>query len=136
MGCWAITPFDNDDAMDWLVELTAQDGLAPIESAFRSAQEAATSSLEAPEGAQALAAAEVVAAALGQASASATAQPTLVEWLDRVRPTLSPPLIQNAIKAVERVLANKSELKELWEDTEDFDQWKSDVESLLLRLRI
>ena len=39
-----------------------------------------------------------------------------------------------AARAVARI-AQESELKELWEETEDFDAWSTDLDALLDRLR-
>ena len=65
MGAWGIGNFDNDDAADWVYELAESDGTDVLVAAL----EGATSEgyLEAPVSCAALAAAEVVAALLGNA---------------------------------------------------------------------
>src|SRR5687768_11336713 len=65
MGAWGIGNFDNDDAADWVYELAESDGTDVLVRAL----EAATSDgyLEAPVASAGLAAAEIVAALLGNA---------------------------------------------------------------------
>ena len=58
MGAWGVGIYENDDAADWRFEV-AESGLAAVEAALDSAIEAEY--VEAPDGACALAAADVVA---------------------------------------------------------------------------
>ncbi|MCW7539770.1 DUF4259 domain-containing protein [Aquabacterium sp. A7-Y] len=135
MGCWAIDSFGNDDAADWIAELTEQDDWTPVDQALTTVVET-IEYVEAPEAAEGLAAAEVVAAALGRPGPAATANPALVKWLDRTQPRPSRQQVETAAKAVARVLAEDSELRELWAETSDFDAWRTDVEGLLARLNV
>lgn len=134
MGCWAINSFGNDDAADWIADLVDADDLAPVQAAISAVLTVENGYLEAPDASQALAAAEVVAAAVGNASASASSQEELIEWLGRVKPEPNEALVAQAARAIDRILAEESELRELWEDTDDYAEWQRDVESLRNRL--
>jgi len=135
MGCWAINSFGNDDAADWVSELTDASDLSPVQSAIAAVLTVDGGYLEAPDASQALAAAEVIAAALGNAGPAASSQEELIEWLGRVKPEPGEALVEQATQAIDRILAEESELRELWEDTDEYAEWKNDVESLRGRLR-
>ena len=78
-GAWGTGSFENDDALDWAAQCTEASG----PSAIAAALEAALSGdvIEAPDGAMAIAAAEVVAAARGKPGAKLP--DTLRVWLSR-----------------------------------------------------
>jgi hypothetical protein len=133
MGAWGHGSFENDDAMDWLQEF--EEGAAgAVESAFEAVTSLSDGDyLEAPEASIALAAAELVAAArdgdtsglpdaVGPVLAKHQASLTEDEMLDSAR------------KAVARVY-KESELKELWQDSADFQGWQDGLRNLLSRLR-
>lgn len=130
MGAWGIGHFDNDDAGDWVWELEDAGSLDPVSDAF-SAVEESGDYLESPDACIGLAAAEVVAASLGKPPAD------LPESVAALVAGLSAPadsgMVARARSVVEKVAAG-SELRELWEETGDFDQWQSSVADLLRRL--
>jgi hypothetical protein len=88
--------------------------------------------LEAPEASAALAAAEVVAAALGRPAASLPDDATA--WLGSNRDQVSQLDAALALAAVDRVLAEESDLRELWADTGDA-AWVEGLHDLRRRLR-
>ena len=130
MGAWDIGNFDNDDAADWVYELVESDGTDVLVGAL----EAATSEgyLEAPIACVALAAAEIVAARLGNAG---KALPDDVQkWLaDNDGTEVDHDLLALSRTAVMRV-KESSELRELWQDSADYEQWLSLQDDLLKRL--
>lgn len=134
MGTWATDSFGNDDAADWLANLEEQESLGLLEETLRRVLEASDEYLEAPEAAEALAAAEVVAAAKGSPGRVVESRKSLVEWLDNVQPVASSELVALARRTVERVFAANSELRELWEESDEFENWQADVQNLLNRL--
>ncbi len=133
MGAWGLGSFDNDDAADWVLDLFDGDSLAPARDAI-SAVLGAQGYIEAPEAGAALAAAEVIAAALGRPTATAQAQEGVQAWVARVRPEVEPALAADARRAVARILGEDSELRELWEETDDYADWRAGVAALDQRL--
>jgi hypothetical protein len=132
MGAWGSGIFDNDDAADWVAELSAN-GLGAVETALGNAL--AAEYLEAPDGARALAAADVVARLrFGGGEESAYAQGVLT-WLEQNRISPSPDLVEQALSTIARVRGDDSELRELWADAGDaLEDWRSvlaDVEARL-----
>jgi hypothetical protein len=134
MGCWAIDSFGNDDAADWLSELTAAADLTPARRTV-SALLSEAGYLDAPYSTEALAAIEVVAAALGRPTPSARSQSSLMTWVAHVKPIADASLVSDSARAIERILGPDSELRELWEDTDDFGEWQINVEQLRAALR-
>lgn len=94
-----------------------------------------TDYLEAPDASHAVAAAEVVAAALGQPTEAAREEEDLAEWITRVRPTVEAELAKLAASALDRVLAPDSELRELWEESDEFADWEAAINDLRTRVR-
>ncbi len=126
MGAWGAGTFDNDDALDWLDDL--MDG---ADDAIRDALESTGADpLEAPDASSALAAAEVVAAALGHPAADLPGE--VSDWLEEHGTKQAAALAPLARQAVERVSAN-SELKDLW-DEGDPAGWNAAVDDLRQRL--
>jgi hypothetical protein len=130
MGAWGPGPFENDDALDWIGELAASSALATVEDAL-DLPAASADFPEAPECSVAVAAAETVAAMQGKPSDDL---PDTVATFVRVakKPTAS--LVEAASSAVARVL-EKSELRELWEESDDYAGWRASLIDLQRRLR-
>jgi hypothetical protein len=135
MGAWGVGPFENDEALDWALDLqdAAAEGPAFVEEYLqRVAEWPADEFLEAPDCTVALAAAEVVAAMRGQRTADL---PESVEaWL-KGRGAPDPKLVALANAAVARTLAD-SELAELWNDAEpdEAKAWREHCAGLQRRL--
>jgi hypothetical protein len=126
MGAWGAGTFDNDDALDWLDDLV--DG---ADDAIRDALEATDAEhIEGPDASSALAAAEVVAAALGHPAADLPGE--VSDWLEANDAKSAAALAPLALRAVDRVRQN-SELKDLWEES-DPAEWNAAVDDLRKRL--
>jgi len=128
MGAWGAGNFENDDALDWLAVLQAE-GLPAAGAAIQDVLTLADDYLEAPTCCAALAAAEVIAALRGRPASRLPDE--LVEWLDRVSGDPGEELTTNARNAVDAI-RRSSELRELWEDDEE---WKQEVDGLYARLQ-
>ena len=133
MGTWGYGSFDNDDAADWVYEFESS-GRAAVAAALRRVSELADGKyLEAPEATTALAAAEIVAAAHDgdQSKLSDEARSAFAAHLQSLTGSLD---IATARRVVERIV-RQSELKDLWEETDESQNWLNEVNSLLARLR-
>ena len=136
MSAWSEENFGNDDAGDWIYDLEKSKGtdtlLRPISAII-----ANDDYLESPECSEALAAAEVIAASLSGDNSIIPNE--ALAWLNKKsglfgkKPQISKEQGDLAAQAVKKILAS-SELKELWEETEDFSKWKSVQENLLSKL--
>ena len=130
MGAWGVGTFENDDASDWVYQLEEAGDLALVKSALLAAAEP-SGYLESPTCAEALAAAEVVAALAGRPA------PDLPEevhaWVKAHRQKVPGDLRQLALRALDQV-AGDSELKELWQETDEMEAWADRVQELRGRL--
>lgn len=133
MGAWAYGSFDNDDAADFLTDVTGHGDLSLIREVFDNML-TSTEYVEAPDASQAIAAAEILAAALGRPTPAALREDELGQWISRIRPAVEPELVDRARDALTRILAPQSELRELWEDTAEFQDWQAAVKELLQQL--
>jgi hypothetical protein len=127
-GAWGFKTFENDDALDWLDSLDSHSGSGLLMTALRAAKY-----LEAPQCSQALAAAEVVAAAHGKASNTLPA--AAMHWVQRVKPTVTPEMLTTARSAVDGCRNSEhSELRALWLESKQSAAWLAETASLRARL--
>lgn len=124
VGTWDVHPFDNDTAADFANDLDDA-VVAERETLVRRVLIRAVDNqdyLEAPEAEEAVAAAALVAA---QCSGSAPAG--IPYGPEEPIPTLPSDLRSLALAALDRVLADESELSELWEESEGGTAWREGV---------
>lgn len=130
MGTWGHGPFDNDDAGDWVWELEESQDFSAVQAALEAVTRPGIGYIEAPDCSTAVAAAEVVAASLGRPTPSLPKEATA--W---VASRGSPPkqvvaLAKQALAAIK----SKSELRDLWEESESFNEWVQSLAGLEARL--
>jgi len=131
MGAWDIGSFENDDAMDWVYELEEETGLAFLADALENIIDQKEGYPEATDCARAVCAAEVVAALLGSPDDDLPDEVT--EWIDD-KPEPSDVLVEMAISAL-NVVSGKSELKDLWFESDDYREWQRSIKNLQYRLQ-
>jgi hypothetical protein len=132
-GAWGFSPFENDDALDWVADLEETSGPQYLADTFLQI-DAKAKYIEAPDCSFALAAAEVVAATRGHPTT--TIPPEVSRWVKRVQPTVSDDLVAAARSAVATCRDGRnSELRELWQDSKDAKSWLEDTDNLLRRLK-
>jgi hypothetical protein len=134
MGAWGPGSFDNDDAVDWLADLSRSTDLRPIQTTLEAVTRLEPASyLEAPEASAAVAAAEVVAALLGRPAANLPQHVTT--WVEAHRQSGATDDLQDtAQRAVARVQAS-SELRDLWDESDDAGAgWQQQLSNLMTRL--
>lgn len=135
MGTWGTGSFDNDDAADFLADVMESGDLSLIREALDNVL-TSTQYVEAPDAWQAIVAAEIVAYAMRRPTPAAERNTELGQWIDRLRPAVDPTLPEQAGRALSRVLAQNSELRELWEESEAFCDWQAAVCELQRQLQI
>ena len=128
MGAWSHEPFGNDDAGDWAVDLEETKDLSLIEEALDNVLEA-DDDLDAPEASIAIAAIEVMAKLLGKGTQTDGYTEEIDEWVKSVSIKPSAALIAKANRALDCVLGEDSELRELWEEG-GADEWLASVNAL------
>jgi hypothetical protein len=129
MGAWSIEHFDNDAALDWLYDFSMDPSVQALEDTFKAVADT-EDYIESDDGSAVLAAAEVIAAAKGKKS---TAYPEDTEVFSRLK--ISPELIARALQAIDIVSRqDNSELKELWQESDEYEDWQKAVDELKERL--
>lgn len=136
MGTWAVDAFGNDYAQDWAEDLHETSNLDAVEDTLNTVLDSGDY-LEAPFAAEALAAIEVLARLQGKGGPRSEDSASVDEWVDArkakpVKPRAD--LAAKAAQAIERILAPDSELRQLWEDSEHYADWRASVEDLRARL--
>jgi hypothetical protein len=133
-GGWDVGPFDNDDALDWVWELTESDDLSSIDHALQTVLDT-SDYIEAPDASMAVAAAEVVAALKGKPRAQLPDEVDV--WVKDHDLIVDESTSQKARKAIELIMDDgSSELAQLWSDAPELaDAWRADLANLLQRLQ-
>ncbi len=126
MGAWGPGTFENDSALDWVHDLAEFEDAKFLSETLQAVFEEADDDglLDSDVGSYALAAAEVVAAARGKPHPELPLE--ISDWLGTAEPKIDTKLLNLAIRAVERVVIDqKSELRLLWEDADEAEEFKS-----------
>jgi hypothetical protein len=146
MSIWGPGPFDNDDGADWFAELRDEPQLQSIREAVLEVSDPEHIGYhDVADGAEAIAAAEVLAELLG----SPGDDPVLTDEHEEVTEALREEiklearkdikrLVQQAVDAIEIVVTDEenSELRQMWEEQPDeMPAWVMAMRTLQQRLR-
>lgn len=132
MGAWAADTFGNDTACDWSCDLEDEDDLTFVEETLETVIEE-DDYLDSDEACEALAACEVIARLKGNWGVRNAYTEPVDAWVQAHPLKPSAELIALAIAAIERILGEESELRELWEETGD-QEWFEAVKDLRRRV--
>ncbi len=144
MGAWGAGSFENDIASDWAADLADGGDVAMLRDTLTAAATCPQDEyLESDEGAAALAAAEVVAAAAGRpvrSVAMGNSGPHALAWGKNHPAAGKDDLVELALAALDRVEGPESELQELWSAEQSAGagagsrEWFAELEDLRNRL--
>ena len=135
MGAWGTGNFDNDTACDWAYGLEGERDHGLIERTLDAVLAADKDYVGASNAERALAAADALALLLGHGGGRNAYTETVHAWAAAHPLPPSAALLDKARCAIHRVLGPESELRELWEGSDDADAWRKTVENLQARLR-
>lgn len=124
MGTWDIGPFENDMAADFadaLDEASEGDRETLVRAALINAVQT-REYLESPEGSEVVAAAAIIAAQYPGGDPIST-----IYGPSESLPTFAADLRPLAVEALDRVVAENSELAELWDETADGPTWRQTI---------
>lgn len=132
-GAWGVGPFENDDALDFALQLQEYDSYQAIWLPFGEIIRS-DSYIDATIGAQAIAAAGVVAALRGKPRP--TLPEDLAKWVESKNWSGDVKLVGTAEMCLKKVLdPARSELAQLWQDSDQYEAWRAAGEELLKDLR-
>lgn len=136
MGAWGIGSLDNDGSLDWLSDFSDFGASAATDVLDAVAEGLADGYLDSDIGTGVVALAEIVSAALGKPDDGLSDQ--LSEPLDRHKEALLDidKLQARVSEALDAIMSDveSSELYALWEETDEFDVWAAQIQSLKSRL--
>jgi len=132
MGAWGTGNFDNDTALDWVFELEEVNDLSLIEKTIDAVFD--DDYIDSDIGCEALIAIEAIARLIGNFGKDNSYAEDLDSWVKSHNLDVNNELIVRGKKALDLIVSEKSELYELWEETEDFDTWKNEIDDLRARL--
>jgi hypothetical protein len=130
MGAWGAGIFENDEALDWAAEFLDAPSPSALHRAFQAVIKA-DSDLDADSCSAALAAAEVVAAAKGNATTDLPDE--LRDWATQNASAATSALIGEAVAAIDRI-GHASELRDLWSEGAEMATWTLALDDLRVRL--
>lgn len=134
MGAWGELAFDNDTACDWAYGLEGLDDLSLVESTFGELEQVGDDYLDSDIACNALAACELIARLKGNTGYSNSHTEEVDRWVAANKIEPGPALLKRASAALDRVLADDSELRELWDESAEGAKWRTAVEDLRKRL--
>jgi hypothetical protein len=135
MGSWGVGTFDNDAACDWATKLEAAQDLSAVRQAIGRALSVGDAYLDANVACEALAACEVIARLKDNWGPLNPYTKRIDSWVASHHVTPQLGLVQAAVSPIDRVLAQPSELLELWSEGDDYENWLESVRDLRNRVR-
>ncbi len=133
MGAWGHLAFDNDGANDWAYGLDDVDDLSLVEEPLEQVEGIDGGYLDQDVACIALAACDVLARLPGNAGYENAYTEKVHAWV-AAHPIKPPPEVRIRPRAaMDRVLEEGSELRELWEEAGD-GEWRQGVLDLRRRL--
>ena len=133
MGAWDVETFDNDTACDWTVELEDSSDLSCVRQTLDEVVEMGDEYLDSDEACRALAACEVIARLKGNWGKRDAYSERVDKWVESHPQTPPAELIELALKVIDRIRSEPSELLELWEES-DAAGWRKSVDDLRSRV--
>jgi hypothetical protein len=130
MGAWGPKAFENDVALDWAAELEEFEDYAAVSGALDAVMQDKADHLDADVCEEGVAAAEIVAAGAGKPAGDLPDD--IKNWLAG-KPKPDAALVTQSLGAI-AAIREKSELKELWEDSDDLAAWTAAMDDLNARL--
>ena len=134
MGCWGPDSFDNDTACDWAWDLVEANNLSFIEKPLDRVLNFGDESLDSWVAEKGLAAAETIARLKGNWGDRDSYTAWMDMWVETSELVPSRALIEKALKAIERILSEPSDMLKLWTDSKYLAEWKESVKELSDRL--
>ena len=130
MGAWGYRSFENDSALDWVYLLQDHDDHGFIVETLQLVSTQKNASLVEPAPTHAIAAAEVIAAILGEPSEDCPV--AVMDWIEG-KSLISKLIVAQAKQAIQ-IIQSDSSLKRLWRYQQDLDNWEGVLQDLVNRL--
>ena len=116
MGAWGHESFANDHACDWVLALRDEADLSLVEETIDELLADEDEFVDAGLGAEVIAACETLARLKGRWGHRSGASEPVDQWVEQHPQSVPSRLLKRAIKAIDRILGDNSELRELWQE--------------------
>ena len=133
MGAWAEDAFGNDTACDWAGDFSDKPSMDKVTAAI-SAVVSEEGYLDSDLAVEALVACEIVARLKGNWGQRSAYSESIDKWVETSNEVAGAELTANASAAIVRILADNSELKELWDEEEINEDWHREMDDLAMRV--
>ncbi len=125
MGTWGFNVFDDDSAMDFFYELVEnEDFISQIEDALNNATE--SEYLEVDEANAVLVSCSIIDACLNDTSYVFPSD-DYKKLISAEYRTKFKSFKSLAVEAISNVLSENSEINELWDETDSYENWKNNI---------
>ena len=131
MGTWGVKSFDNDTALDWVYDLQLSKDDELVRESLHKIINSSNDFFDADTCCCAIAAAEIIVVFKGNHCPDLPEEVNL--WIKNNDLNDVEDLAEMAVNAIEKIKAN-SEIKELWEDSDDYSEWLDSINDLIERL--
>jgi hypothetical protein len=132
MGAWGVGAFDNDTAADFLADLEEWGSSLVIRTLRFVADVPEHEYLDPTEAEKAVAGAELVAGARSHGNPTSPAE--AIMWAEALGEAADETVVDLALRALSRVIADESDLKDCWEESGKGGEWRADIDDLVFRL--
>ena len=134
MATWDVGALDNDEAQDFLAEWQESEDYALVDELLSDVLDMGESYLEADLGARTIASGAVLSAVVNEAIEELfDGDEDSVDWAFGL-PQPKVALLNKLVRSLKRILKEESELREQWEETDDFDGWRATVREIIADL--
>lgn len=134
MGAWVEGAFGNDTACDWAGDFADKPSVEAVEQAIKTILDA-DEYLDSDGACEGLVAIEIVARLKGNWGERSAYSEEVDKWIESVNIKPSAELVSDAEKALLRILAENSELQELWDEDGVNETWHQEMDGLLIRVK-
>ena len=134
MGAWDVGPLDNDAAVDFLSEWQETEDYDHLDELLTEILDLGGAYIESDLGQAVVAAGYIVAAVVNENQGSVFEDDEESEDWIMVLPEPEVALLTKLVKSLRRILKPESEVREVWEETDDFDSWKASVAEIISEL--
>lgn len=142
MGAWGIGPFEDDHACDLLADIyDCEDKISFFQNEL---EIISPDELDYDSGTVAIVLGAILDAVLckteynygffDESESGEEIQVPFLEWANKLDPEQLLPFVDKIVTMLQRLLAEESELRELWAETEYFPNWKKQYEEMIARL--
>ena len=133
MGAWSEETFGNDTACDWVGDFLEEPGIAKVNQTLE-AVVAEQDYLDSDVACEALAACEVIARLKGNWGRKDPYSEKLDRWIESNSQEIPAELVSKAGAVIAKILGEKSELVELWDEGGRNEVWHGKVNDLAKRV--